>query len=181
MAKKKLTVEDAIRRVQQFQKELLAQMPAISKEVTGLFISLKLSAIKKRGIGNYSSRKYAASYLKGKELTGSGRAFIAAKIKAKQKTNWAELRGAQGLKTRFVDFYYSGQTLNSIGIIKTSTSGNKFIVNFGARNPQAAQKLSQGIRKYGNFMQPDEQQAKVMRERAEFLISKIYKRVILNT
>lgn len=64
--------------------------------------------IKDKGFGEvYSQTTVPAWFMTGKELNKSGEAFIEKKKSAKEKTNWSELRAAQGLQTAHVDLSYS--------------------------------------------------------------------------
>lgn len=174
-----LTVLDAIRRIGQFEKELITAMPGISKEVSGLFLAAKISQIRRTGIGNYSKSVYSASLLKGKELNASGRSFLDSKIRRKEKTNWAGLRAAQGLQIGFVDVYYSGQMLNTTGIIRNNTVSYRFYCIIGGRNQESRDKLSANQKRYGNFLTPDLSQRLLMKNRSLVLIGNIYKRILL--
>lgn len=172
------TTVDAINRLKTFSKQLEREMPSISKDVGALFLRLKIQEIKQKGIGNYSPTLYAASWLKGKELNGLGKTFIRNKIKNKERTNWAELRKAQGLQIKFVDVYYSGQMLNSTGIISSKTASFTYYVIIGGRNDEAKKKLYANQQRYGNFLKPNPEQEKAMADRALFLIGRLYKRIL---
>lgn len=174
-----LMVQDAINRLLQFERELQNGMPAISKEVTGLFLNAKINQIRKSGIGSYSAKKYAANFLKGKELNGAGKSFIDLKIKNKEKTNWAELRASQGLQIQFVDVYYSGQMLNSTGIQRNNSASYRYYSIIGGRNEEARKKLGYNQKRYGNFLHPNIEQTKLIGARSVLLIGNIYKRILL--
>ncbi len=174
-----LMVSDAINRLGIFERELTSNMPAISKEVGGLFLNAKINQIRRIGIGSYSAKKFSPSFLKGKELNGAGTSFIAQKTQAKQKTNWAEFRVAQGLQSQFVDVYYSGQMLNSTAIIRANSASFRYYVTIGGRNQESKDKLSYNRKRYGHFLYPLPEQTKLMGKRSMLLIGNIYKRVLL--
>lgn len=175
-------VVDAINRIDVFTKELQNNMPAISTEVAGLFLSTKIEQIRKVGFGKqYKTKTYSAHYLRGKELNASGKTFIENKIKAKEKTNWQQLRAAQGLQVQFVDLYYSGQMLNSTGLIRNNTASYRYYSIIGGRNAEAKAKLAANYKRYGNFLYPTPAQGQIMGTRAVNLIGVIYKRILLTT
>lgn len=173
------TIADAVRRIENFQNELIASMPAIALEAGGVFLAAKIEQIRKMGVGLYNSNVYSAHFLKGKELNASGKSFIATKLKNKERTNWAEFRKAQGLQSNFVDLYYSGQMLNSTGIINVSTVTNTFFVTLGGRNAEAKAKLEKNRERYGDFLKPNAKQSTLMNKRALKLITDIYKKNLL--
>lgn len=174
-----LYVRDAIKRMDIFIQEVKNSMPAISTEVTGLFITAKIEQIRKKGIGQYSKKKYSASFLKGKELNSAGRSFVDSKIRAKQKTNWSEFKQAQGLQGSYVDAYYSGQTLNSTGIERANSSAFIYYSVVGARNDEARKKLYALYVRYGRFLDPTAKQRSDIGKLAISKIGTIYKRVLL--
>jgi len=174
-----LYVQDAINRIEQFKQELINTMPAISTEVAGLFVIAKIQQIRKIGIGQYSSKTYSPSFLKGKELNGAGRSFLDQKIKAKQKTNWKEFRASQGLQSSFVDVYYSGQMLNSTGIERNNSVSFRYYSIIGARNDEARKKMFLNMKRYGRFLTPTKDQEKMVGNRAIVLVGNIYKRILL--
>lgn len=173
-----LYVKDAINRIDQFVQELTNTMPAISTEVAGVFVVAKLQQIKKSGVGQYSSKVYSPNFLKGKELSSSGRSFLDQKIKAKQNTNWKEFRGAQGLQNSFVDLYYSGQMLNTTGIERNNTVSFRYYSIIGARNDEAKKKMFMNMKRYGRFLTPTIEQEKQIGTRAIFMVGVIYKRIL---
>lgn len=174
-----LYVQDAINRIEQFKQELINTMPAISTEVTGLFVTAKINQLRKVGIANYSPKLYSAHRLKGKELNSAGRTFLDNKIKKKEPTNWAQLRNAQGLQTRFVDLYYSGQMLNSVGIERNNTVSFRYYSIVGARNDEARKKMFYNQLRYKNFLYPTPEQQKLIGQGAISRIAQIYKRILL--
>lgn len=174
-----LMVQDAINRLDQFVKDLQNGMPAISTEVAGLFLQVKLTQIKTSGIGTYNGNKYPAFLLKGKELNSSGASFIDAKIKAKENTNWKELRAAQGLQVGFVDVYYSGQMLNSTGIERNNTVSYRYYAIIGGRNDEARKKLAANKLRYGSFLYPTSDQQVLIGNRAMILIGNYYRNILL--
>lgn len=175
-----LTVLDAIKRVEQFEKELISSMPAISTDVAGAFVVAKIEQIRKVGIGNYSPKLYGAHRLIGKELNSAGKTFIEQKMKKNERTNWAQLRAAQGLQVGFVDVHYSGQMLNSTGIYEQKKVSNIFYSVIGARNDEAKKKMYRNMVRYGRFLTPDPSQEKVIGQRCLVLIGNIYKRILIN-
>lgn len=174
------TVLDAIRRLEQFEKELINAMPTISVQVTSKFLVAKIQQIRKVGIGQYSTKTYSASFLKGKELNAAGKSFIENKRKAKQKTNWKEFRMAQGLQGSFVDVSYSGQMLNSTGIQKNNRVSYIYYSTIGGRNAEAKMKLEANRKRYGDFLRPTPEQEKAIGKHSIDLIGNIYKRILLN-
>lgn len=175
-----LYVSDAINRIELFKQELINAMPAISTQVAGRFLNAKLLQIRKVGIGTYSNNTYSAHFLKGKELNSAGRTFIDGKIKKKEKTNWKQLRQAQGLPVSFVNVYYSGQMLNSTGIERNNSASFRFYSIIGGRNAEAKRKLYLNRLRYGRFLHPTPEQAKVIAKDTLDRVAIIYKRVLLN-
>lgn len=173
-----LYVSDAIIRIDQFVQELRNSMPATSTKVAGLLLRMKIQQIKREGVGKYSPKTYSAHFLKGKQLNNLGKTFIESKIKKKEKTNWAELRKAQGLQTQYVDVYYSGQMIRSLGIESQITSPNVYYIKIGARNDEAKKKLEHNIQRYGNFLIPNKAQNEAMAKLINQDIANIYKRVL---
>ena len=174
-----LYVTDAINRIDQFTKELTSGMQSLTNDVAGVFLQAKLTQIKTSGIGQYSSKRYPAYFLKGKELNSSGGSFIDAKIKANQRINWADLRQAQGLQVGFVDVYYSGQMLNSTGIDRNNSASYRYYAIIGGRNDEARKKLYQNSVRYGSFLYPTPDQSQIIGNRALILIGNYYKRILL--
>lgn len=174
-----LYVQDAINRIEQFKQELVTAMPAISTEVAGLFLSAKIQQIRKTGVGNYSTALYSAHRLKGKELNSAGKTFLDEKIKKREKTNWAQLRKAQGLQTSFVDVYYSGQMLDSTGIERANSASFRYYSIIGGRNDESKKKLAYNRIRYGRFLHPNPEQGKMIGNRAISLVGNIYKRILL--
>lgn len=163
----------------QFKQELTAAMPAISTDVAGLFLVSKIQQIKKTGIGSYSPKLYSAHYLEGKELNSTGKSFLDAKIKKGERTNWAQLRNAQGLQVGYVDVYYSGQMLNSTGIDQNKRVSNIFYSIIGARNDEAKRKMYHNMIRYGRFLTPDLTQRQMIGNRAIQLVGNVYKRILI--
>lgn len=175
-----LYVQDAINRIDQFKQDLINSMPAISTQVAGVYLIVKISQIRTVGIGSYSPKLYSAHRLRGKELNSTGRTFIENKIKKGEKSNWSQLRSAQGLQIKYVDVYYSGQMLNSTGIERNNSSSMIFYSIIGGRNDEARKKLYYNRMRYGRFLHPSPEQARVIAKNTLDRVGLIYKRILLN-
>lgn len=172
------SIDELIRKLEQFQTELQNRMPAISKEIAGNFVLEKVVQIRNKGVGTYKTNKYPAYLLKGKTLTASGKSFIDQKIKSRELTNWSELRKAQGMQIRFVDLSYSLQMLGSTGLTKFVASGNRYKVEIGGRNDEAKKKLQSNFERYGDFLKPTPEQAERMEQALQEKVLEIFKRIV---
>lgn len=161
------TLQDLINKLNKLPNLLKDTIPEQLEIATKDYLALQITKIRREGIGfKYSTKPGVPAYLmRGKELNGTGRAFIERKAKAKPDKNnkyanfinWQQLRNAQGLQTGFVDLSYSNQMLNNIGIISKQSSLTRYVANIGGLNPSAASKFGYNQARYGQFMKPSVQ------------------------
>lgn len=158
MAKK--TTIQLIDRLTRLEEALKARAPSIVTNAGKAFLIEKKEEIATRGVGRYSKTTYSASFLKGKELSSSGKSFLDNKIKNKELTNWAGLRSAEGLQVSFVDLWYSGKMINSTTAQKGNNTTYKYFVVIGGRNKDSKRKLFANYERYGDFLRPNDEQHK---------------------
>lgn len=162
MAKRTLAL--LISRLDNLEKDLQQKAPSIILGAGRSFLVAKKLQIANSGVGRYSSKKYHPSALKGRELSSAGKTFIENKISRKEKTNWSELRRAEGLQVSFVDLYYSGQMMNSTIAQKANQASFTYFITIGARNKKAQEKLNYNYERYGNFLKPTQAQFEEMKK-----------------
>lgn len=166
-------------------REKFKQMrEAVESRLPDIVATLALTAkafaernIKDMGFGpNYSSVKYPAWFLHGKELNAAGRTFLAQrgvnsagvqgatkKKRRKSKgdpdpgyfdklTNWGEFREAQGLQSEHVDLSYSNRMFSNIQIVRFETEGTIYKAILGGTNEEDQNKMNWNRDRYGNFI-----------------------------
>lgn len=148
------TLDDLIRNLTNFENNLKIKAPTFIMFAGKIYLEKKKEKIYNSGVGRYSSKKYHAGSLKGKELTQAGLSFLETKIKNKQKTNWAGLRNAEGLQTSFVDLWYSGAMWKNVDAVKGNQSIYRYSVIIGAKDKEQKRKLIDNFDRYGNFLDP---------------------------
>lgn len=157
------TLDDLIKRLTSFEENLKSKAPSIIMKAGKEFLEQKKEQIMASGVGRYSKKKYSPGSLKSKALTGAGLSFLEGKIAQKEKTNWAELRQAEGLQIAHVDLWYSGQMWSSTVATKANQSTNVFWVSIGGRNRLSRNKLLANYKRYGDYLRPNEKQMQTLR------------------
>ena len=167
--------------IKEFQAKLkalkdlaLQKLPDIATTLTLTAKALAERRIRESGFGaDYSNNKIPAFFLEGKELNGSGTAFLKqhgvfpkgegpGKQKGKGKTktltkedrlaNWKEFRAAQGLPVGFVDLAYSNKMYAGMGPLSVVISGTVYSAPLGATNQQALKEMNFNYIRYGDFI-----------------------------
>lgn len=172
------TLDDLIKRLSGFEQDLQKQAPSFILKAGRSFLEQKKEQILSFGVGRYSKKKYHPSSLKKKVISGAGLSFLETKIQKKEKTNWSELRQAEGLQASFVDLWYTGQMWNSTVAQKKNQISFTYFVTIGARNKKAQEKLFANFKRYGDFLRPNEQQAESLRQNLKTSITNLLIRKI---
>lgn len=200
---------DIIAKLQRFEIELKAAMPAIVKEMAGVALSYKINQIR-RNRGLFSNAKYSdnpgvPAYLyKGKNgdypraLNSAGRAYInkqikeGARFKGKKSrgglspfikagfVNWKGLRAAQGLPTSKVDLTYTGRMFQNVGVIDVRVLGPLYLATIGGRDKETIDKLKWNYIRYGDFLNLNGKAIALARENAKKRIEEIYQKIVLD-
>lgn len=155
------TLNDFIKKIDQLKELAKARLPEIATTLTLSAKALSERNILERGFGeSYSKKDVPAWFFEDKELNKSGSSFIekltdkASKKKPaeKAKTNWGEFRGAQGLQNEFVDLHYTGFMFSNMVPQPPIIKGTVYIVNLGATNREAQDKMNWNYKRYGDFI-----------------------------
>lgn len=152
------TLDDLIRNLTNFENNLKVKAPTFIMFAGKIYLEKKKEKIYNSGVGRYSSKKYHASSLKGKQLTQAGLSFLETKIQNKEKTNWAGLRNAEGLQTSFVDLWYSGTMWKNTDAVKGNQTVYRYFVTIGAKDKEQKRKLLANYERYGNFLAPSKEE-----------------------
>jgi hypothetical protein len=158
------------------QKLSLAVQERLPEVAVTLTVSAKALAERRIKEGalheTYSTIPLPGFYFKGKELNGSGTAFLeslepkkrgAGKKKkveeiteadlADGETTWGDFRKAQGLQNSYVDLSYSNKMFAAMGPQAPEVNGAVIIVPLGANNKEAQNKMNWNRDRYGNFIE----------------------------
>lgn len=139
--------------LKKIQEKVREKLPEIAILLT---ISVKAIAernIKEKGFGvMYSEKKVPAWFLSGKERNATGEAFIKDKEKKKEKTNWKELRQAQGMQTSFVDLSYENQMWANMQPGPVENDGDIVRAPLAATNKEVQNKMNWNRDRYGDFI-----------------------------
>lgn len=164
-----MTIEQARDRV----KALIQKLPEIAERVCVGQAQSGLSIVKNRSIkdgifvnseeGNfadYSKSKIPTSNFVGKERNQGGRDFI----KNNPLGTWHDFRKAQGLNSEKVNASYSNRMWTSLAITQTARTRNGALVVVSTTDPNVRERLYKLFERYGNFLNPTEEEAKDLRE-----------------
>lgn len=163
------STKDLKERLKQLSEAVRAKLPDIAVTLTLSAKALAERKIKDRGFGRtYSQVKVPAWFLDGKELNGTGAAWLQTKKKKDQKethvqdgvtyrpadwgTNWGEFRAAQGLQVGHVDLTYTGMMWSNMQPIKIEERGDIVVAVLGATNDETRDKMNWNRDRYGDFI-----------------------------
>lgn len=104
---------------------------------------------------DYSTHKISTKKFKGKERNASGKEYIA----KNSRGTWHDFRKAQGLKSGKVNLSYTSRMWSSIGIIKIARIENGTLCVVGSSDSSVDLYLPELVKRYGNFINPTENEA----------------------
>lgn len=142
------------------QEQLKRLEEAVRLKLPDVAVLISLTAkafaertIKDKGFGEvYSQTTIPAWFLEGKELNNAGANFIAKKKKAKEETNWSELRAAQGLQVGHVDLSYSNKMWAGMQPEEPQEQGGIIRAPLAGGNVETQNKMNWNFERYGDFI-----------------------------
>lgn len=168
------TADELKNKFQQIREAVIAKLPdiALTLAITGKALAER--NIKDKGFtAKYSTNKVPAWFFLGKELNGSGKAFLEGLGNDKKKpkgatkklediteadfidgeTNWGEFREAQGLQSAFVDLSYTNQMWADMQPVEVrQESDGRVVAYLGARTKENQDKMNYNRDRYGDFI-----------------------------
>lgn len=172
------TIQDLKEKFQQIREAMHAKLPDIAMTVAITAKSLSERNIREKGFSyKYSTNKVPAWFFKGKELNGTGLAFLQGlkkkevkeskgKVNKKEstkkvkdsdsiegETTWGEFRGAQGLQSGFVDLGYTNKMwadMSPVEVKQDSDGITRAIL--GGRTRENQDKMNYNFARYGDFV-----------------------------
>lgn len=147
--------------LQQFISELpqIAETLCIQQALSGLTIVKDRST--RKGIfvdsangdyAEYSTNKISTKKFIGKERNGKGTDYI----NKNPRGTWHDFRKAQGLQSEKVNLSYTNRMWSSVGIVRTVRIGGGTMTIIGTTDSKVDEYLPDLVRRYGNFINPTE-------------------------
>ncbi|WP_313418827.1 hypothetical protein [Sphingobacterium multivorum] len=121
--------------------------------------------------GKNKGKTYDSSYPR---LNSGFDRMIEKKLKKKESVSWKDVREANGLQTNHVDFTFSGRTFQNLNVVSVERSGFVSKAYLGANDPEVAQRLFYGFHQYGDFLQPNEKERKMLNEMAGKMLTDFF-------
>lgn len=109
---------------------------------------------------DYSTRKVNTQKFVGKERNSKGGEFI----KKNRVGTWHEFRKAQGLQSEKVNLSYTSRMWSSMGIVRTARLENGVMTVIGTTDAEVEKYLPDLVKRYGNFINPTEEEAEQLQE-----------------
>lgn len=105
--------------------------------------------------------------------------MIKKKLKTGESVSWKDVREANGLQTGHVDFTFSGRTFQNLNVVSIEHSGFVARAYLGASDPEVAQRLFYGYKQYGDFLQPNEDEKKILAQVGQEMLNKVFEKITL--
>lgn len=161
-------LNDLIQQIQNIRQQLQQALPDIALANTVIAKALVERKIRNIGFGvKYSNNRVPAWFFLGKELNGTGKAFLAAKIKKDELEThtqdgvkyygeengitWAQFRQAQGLPVDHVNLSYTNKMWAGIGPQQPYFENGVIICPLGGNTVEVVNKLNWNRDRYGDF------------------------------
>lgn len=126
--------------------------------------------------GKNKGKTYDSSYPR---LNSGFDRMIEKKLKKGESVRWKDVREANGLQTNHVDFTFSGRTFQNLNVVSVDRSGFVSKAYLGASDPEVAQRLFYGFHQYGDFLQPNDDEKKILAEVANSMLNKLIEKIKL--
>lgn len=167
---------------------ITAAMPAINEKVALDGAAMVKDRIINTGInangtslGTYSERELPSFFFKDKALNNSGQKAYEDAKKNGEGISYKKWREANNRTTDHVTLSFSGTTMRDVGVRKQLIEGTKVITSIGAKNTKIRSNgdstetiVDEYLQpRYGNFMQPNDTETKILKNNLENEIKKL--------
>jgi len=156
------TPEQFIEQLKALQKALQTEGLKIAQKMALTGKSLVQERIQREGLpGEQYSTNEMPTFLWEDQVRNAGGTKY---LEDNSSGTWGNFRKAQGLNSSFVDLTYSGRMFNGLRPIKKFATGTTFEVHMGGTDQEVDNKLMWNIERYGDFLQPNQEEQKEIDE-----------------
>ena len=163
-----MLIDEYIKKLETAEQSILQEFVPIAEEAALNTKALVVKQIQEEGVGKYSTKGVPA-YLYLDEngepklertKSNAGINFIKKRAKEDKKKmlTWADLRDAEGLQTNFVDLTFTGEMFRDLHIIGTNIQQGRITTILGASRKETQDKLKWSVARYGNILQPNQEE-----------------------
>lgn len=118
---------------------------------------------------NYSANFVPTFLFASQTLNAAGKAYI----KQNRLGNWGGLRAAQGLPSDRVTLAYTVRMWNSLSAALAGGTGTIYQAKVVSADKEGAEKVKHNKARYGDFLQPNERETKLVAASADKEIQRI--------
>lgn len=170
--------------------ELMVQnLPTISEKMAVNAYAMMKSRVINEGtigenknLGEYSDNKLPSFFFKGKAANNSGETFYEKAKKSGEGISYKEWREANNRPTDHVTLSFTGTTFNDIGVVKQLVEGTKVVTIVASKNTKnrsngkSTSEITSYLKdQYGDFLQPNQQEEKVLQQFLDNEVNKLIK------
>ena len=174
--------------VTQYRKsleEFILELPKIAENLCVIQAQTGLTIVKDRSTRNgiyldsmdgdyvdYSNNKIATKKFIGKERNSKGNEYI----KNNRFGTWHDFRKAQGLQSDKVNLSYTNRMWSSMGIVRIANTNGVIMCTIGSTDSEVDKYLPDLVKRYGNFINPTEEEARDLQKDTTVELLNIFKR-----